>query len=216
MTLSDVNLSIPAGQILGILGTDQAGKRLLLQILSGETLPGSGQVTIDGSPLTKEDNRVCFISNKGSLPRPLSGIRLLLLDQPGEDLDWLSELARQNDLAVILSATQLHPALKVCGRIVLLYKGKIAGDYLVSKLNPAIDPFMCRIVVEGTLDPLRSTWFDGLMIETQGPLTILSGLLADQAALFGILNRVRDLGLSLKEVKTASLDAEISENPAHE
>ena len=58
------------------------------------------------------------------------------------------------------------------------------------------------IRVQGHLDQERSGWFDGLAItHTPTGETILSGPIADQAALHGVLLKVRDLGLSLLEVK---------------
>jgi hypothetical protein len=51
--------------------------------------------------------------------------------------------------------------------------------------------------VEGVLDGRWSEWFEGLYIENQGGETILSGTLPDQSALHGILEKVRDLGLSV-------------------
>ena len=46
-----------------------------------------------------------------------------------------------------------------------------------------------------------SNWFEGMVISYQGPLTILTGQLKDQAALHGILNRIRDLNLTLISVE---------------
>ena len=61
------------------------------------------------------------------------------------------------------------------------------------------------IQVQGHLDQERSGWFDGLTItHTTDGETILSGSIADQAALHGILSKIRDLGLSLLEVKRGS------------
>ncbi len=56
--------------------------------------------------------------------------------------------------------------------------------------------------VKGHLDRERSSWFDGLTItNTTDGETILSGPIDDQAALHGVLLKIRDLGLSLLEVK---------------
>ena len=61
------------------------------------------------------------------------------------------------------------------------------------------------ILVKGYLDQERSGWFDGLAItHTAEGETILSGTIADQAALHGVLAKIRDLGLSLLEVKRDS------------
>ncbi|HZG66791.1 MAG TPA: hypothetical protein VEZ12_08610 [Herpetosiphonaceae bacterium] len=64
-----------------------------------------------------------------------------------------------------------------------------------------------HIRVKGYLDPLWSQWFDGLAVlhEADGD-TVLDGPLVDQAALFGVLMKVRDLGLSLQGVDVQPAD----------
>lgn len=63
-------------------------------------------------------------------------------------------------------------------------------------------PACYRIRVYGCLDSSRSSWFDDLDIEEQqGEVTLLAGEIADQAALYGLLTRVRDLGLPLLSVE---------------
>ena len=58
-----------------------------------------------------------------------------------------------------------------------------------------------EIKVEGHLDELWCEWFDGLRLMQEGDGTsTLVGPVADQAALHGLLERVRDLGLSLLSV----------------
>jgi hypothetical protein len=63
------------------------------------------------------------------------------------------------------------------------------------------EPFVYQIRVRGLLGPQGSAWFDGLNVtETAGGDTTLTGRLADQSALHGVLARVRDLGLELVSV----------------
>jgi hypothetical protein len=57
-----------------------------------------------------------------------------------------------------------------------------------------------EIRVRGVLDPRWSEWFEGLRVEADGPDTVLSGPVLDQAALHGLLAKVRDLGLPLLSV----------------
>ncbi len=59
-------------------------------------------------------------------------------------------------------------------------------------------PLHYQIRVGGHLRPEWSEWFDGMSIthEDNGE-TVLSGLIVDQSALFGLLIKVRDLGLTL-------------------
>ena len=55
-----------------------------------------------------------------------------------------------------------------------------------------------RITIKGHLDHEWSDWFDGLEITIgDNGETILSGPLVDQAALHGVLIKIRDLGLPL-------------------
>jgi len=58
-----------------------------------------------------------------------------------------------------------------------------------------------RIKLKGHLDPKWSDWFEQMAISTQGGETILTGPVADQAALHGLLIRIRDLNLTLLAVE---------------
>lgn len=59
----------------------------------------------------------------------------------------------------------------------------------------------CKIRVRGHLGSQWQAWFDGLAISSQEQgETLLSGILADEAALYGTLMKLRDLGLILLSV----------------
>jgi hypothetical protein len=62
-------------------------------------------------------------------------------------------------------------------------------------------PARYEVRVEGVLDDRWSEWFEGLQVQNQGVETILCGMLSDQPALHGILDKVRDLGLSIVAVR---------------
>jgi len=58
-----------------------------------------------------------------------------------------------------------------------------------------------QIRVKGVLDEKWSDWFDGLTVTRQDDETLLTGPVRDQAALHGLLARIRDLGLPLLSVR---------------
>lgn len=62
-------------------------------------------------------------------------------------------------------------------------------------------PVTYEIRIKGHLDQQWSEWFDGLAItlEENGD-TLLTGPVVDQAALYGLLKKVRDLGMPLLSV----------------
>jgi len=67
-------------------------------------------------------------------------------------------------------------------------------------------PVVYQIEVQGRLDETWSTWFDGMAVTvgksgSHKTVTTLAGPVTDQAALHGILSRIRDLGLPLLSVQ---------------
>ena len=64
------------------------------------------------------------------------------------------------------------------------------------------EPGLYEIRIKGHLDDRWADWFDGLAFthESDGT-TILDGPLTDQAALLGVLNGIRDLGLPIISVQ---------------
>jgi hypothetical protein len=71
-------------------------------------------------------------------------------------------------------------------------------------------PVFYEIRISGRLNPEWAEWFGNIDIRmeqtSEGASSILSGPVADQAALFGILNRIRDLGLRLISVNMIAPD----------
>ncbi len=62
-------------------------------------------------------------------------------------------------------------------------------------------PARYEIRVEGVLGRRWAAWFGNLQIENDERQTIISGSFTDQAALHGVLAKVRDLGLCLVSIR---------------
>jgi len=64
-----------------------------------------------------------------------------------------------------------------------------------------------EVRITGHLDARWAAWFDGLSVSHGSDgTTVLSGPIADQAALHGVIQRVRDLGLPLVSVTQVETD----------
>lgn len=81
----------------------------------------------------------------------------------------------------------------------MLHEGRTNLDYN--------EPLVYEIRLKGHLDDQWAAWFGGLSIvlDDSGD-TLLTGPVADQAALHGLLRKVRDLGLTLLSVQCVGVD----------
>jgi len=74
------------------------------------------------------------------------------------------------------------------------------------------EPGCYEIWLQGRLDDRWATWFDGMALTTtadpagDGVLTVVRGPVVDQAALHGLLARLRDIGLPLVSVTRVDPD----------
>ncbi len=64
-----------------------------------------------------------------------------------------------------------------------------------------------EIRLSGHVDQRWTTWFDDMSLTTADGITVLRGHLVDQAALHGVLARLRDLGLPLLSLARVDPDA---------
>ena len=67
-----------------------------------------------------------------------------------------------------------------------------------------LDKTFYEIQVKGYLDARWNELFEGMNIAWQDNITTISGMVADQAALHGLLARVRDYGLVLLSIKSTT------------
>ncbi len=85
-------------------------------------------------------------------------------------------------------------------------------DDVARQADPGADPIgaaVYQIRLRGQLAPVWSDWFDGLAIswDDSGD-TLLTGPVADQPALHGLLRKIRDLGVTLVSINQVHAAAE--------
>ena len=81
--------------------------------------------------------------------------------------------------------------------------GRDGHEPMSQELDPHFDssqPMAYQIRITGQLGSRWADWFEGLAITLDGGDTLITGPVVDQAALHGLLKRVRDLGMPLVSV----------------
>ena len=69
-----------------------------------------------------------------------------------------------------------------------------------------------EIHFKGQIPAQWSEWFGGLTISRSDEETLLSGPVADSSALYGIISRLRDLGLQLTSVNSEEIKENVHEH----
>ena len=110
--LSGIELSLPAGQLLGVIGPDGVGKTTLLGLIAGVRTLQTGSLEVLGADLGNATQRRHFASRVAYMPQGL-GRNLYPSLSVRENLDFFSRLfgpetvARQRRIAELLAATGL-------------------------------------------------------------------------------------------------------------
>lgn len=98
--LLDVSLSIPSGQLVGVIGPNGSGKSTLIKAMLGFVQPDFGDVLIFGSPIQQAKGRVAYVPQRGSVDWdfPITVREVALLGRYGH-VPWWRDLSR-NDEAI--------------------------------------------------------------------------------------------------------------------
>jgi ABC-type multidrug transport system ATPase subunit len=213
-------LSVQAGQVQGLLGHVGAGKTTTLKLIGGMLRPTAGRVLVNGHDVAREREatrlqvHVALEGDPGLATRALPAKPILLLDEPalGQDplalKDQLRTLTCERGTTIVLATQCLDVARGLCDRVAVLSQGRLVAEREARFLE---DGFLGRefyqIRVKGHLTGSWSEWFEDLSLRAEGDgEMVLSGPLVDQAALHGVLARLRDLGLPLLSVSRCDLD----------
>ena len=132
----------------------------------------------------------------------------LALDEPSARAvqQWIANLAHERGKTVLLTTCQPSVASAICDRVVVMRQGRLVADLPTAELRMLLRSTQYQIRVKGQLGNQWSEWFDGLTVLPAGDdETILRGTIVDQAALHGLIGKVRDLALQLLAVTREEL-----------
>lgn len=135
---------------------------------------------------------------------------IVVFDEPLAGLDssmvsvvknWLFNLAHAQGKTVIVATRQPELIEDIGDEVAILSQGWLLTQQPVAQLLRAPQATVFEIKFKGRLAIHWRDWFDNLsMTHTETGETILAGPIRDQAALYGILIKIRDLALPLLSV----------------
>jgi ABC-2 type transport system ATP-binding protein len=141
---------------------------------------------------------------------------IVLLDEPTAGLDGADSRAILTVVrhflrgkTMLLATSHVAIACDLCERVAVLNNGRLVAERTRQELLDLFRQERYSIRVKGHLSPSWSEWFDGLtMVNEEGGDAVISGPIADQSALHGVLARVHALNLTLIDVSRSepSLD----------
>ncbi|WP_244229526.1 sugar ABC transporter ATP-binding protein [Rathayibacter sp. VKM Ac-2805] len=143
--LEDVDLRVPAGQIVGLLGHNGAGKTTLFNVVSGVIAASSGSFSIDGretgrrlTPRDASDLGITVIHQEPALAQNLSVLDNLFLGRPARPSADRAAAARAA-LDRVGSSVTLETPVGALGlgdrQLVDLARGLLAGDMKILLLD---------------------------------------------------------------------------------
>jgi ABC-2 type transport system ATP-binding protein len=159
--LQDVELSLPQGQVMGLVGVNGAGKTTLLRLLTGLAAPDAGQVEVLGHRLPGEQ-----VAARRGIGFASEDMRLYR----GRSLDWHIELVRQvypewDDAYAreLIARFDLKPAQPLGGyshgqrvkALLVLCFGRHPRLLLLDEPTTGLDPVARAEVLEALCDVLR-------------------------------------------------------------
>lgn len=135
---------------------------------------------------------------------------ILIFDEPLVGLDdsaaqrvkqWLANLAHTQSKTVIIATRRPDLIEEVGDEVAILNRGRLVTQQPVAQLLRSPQATVYQITLKGHLDRHWRDWFDNLTLtHTAKGETLLSGPIRDQAALYGVLTKTRDLSLPLVSV----------------
>ncbi|MBO9577733.1 MAG: ABC transporter ATP-binding protein [Microbacteriaceae bacterium] len=160
--LSGLDLTVRAGEVLGVIGPNGAGKSTLLSLLGGSIPPSAGTIDYDGEDVTRRSAQWRArrgIATSYQIPRPFLGMTVLenllvsaryaggLSRQDAEGAVWYAlertQLTPQADRVAgslrLLDRKRLEVARALAGRPKLLLLDEVAGGLTEHELPPVID-----------------------------------------------------------------------------
>lgn len=157
--IADLELTLPKGRIIGLLGPNGSGKTTLIKLLAGLLRPNSGSITVDGLEVgaaTKE--RVAYLPERNFIPRYMRVSQMVDFYK-----DFYVDFRREKALDM-LKSLNINPESKIKS----LSKGTLEKVQLILVMSRAAKLYLLDEPIAG-VDPAARDYILSTIISSYNP-----------------------------------------------
>ena len=141
--IQNMNLEIPAGKIVGLLGPNGCGKSTLIKLVSGLLQPDSGTITVAGIPVSEQTKALISYLPERTYFNPSQKVRdlITMFEDFYEDFDKERAMRLFEDLRIDINARlkALSKGTKEKVQLILVM-ARNAKLYLLDEPIAGVDP----------------------------------------------------------------------------
>ena len=141
--LTDINLSISGGKIIGLLGKNGAGKSTLIKLINDLLTPSSGEILVNGKKIGVESKKVIsYLPERSYLNKQMKVSEIIeLFKDFYQDFDEKKamRLLKDLDLDINQSLTKMSKGMQEKVQLVLVMSRK-ADLYILDEPLGGVDP----------------------------------------------------------------------------
>lgn len=143
LVLKDVNLTIPRGKIIGLLGKNGSGKTTLIKLINDLLTPTSGKVLVNGKPIGVESKKVIsYLPERTYLDKTMSVDKVIELFKEfydNFDANKARKLLKDLDLDTSQKLSKMSKGMQEKVQLVLVMSRK-ADLYILDEPLGGVDP----------------------------------------------------------------------------
>lgn len=155
LALDNLNLDLPRGRIIGLLGPNGSGKTTLIKLMNGLLVPTRGQIIIDGDPPGVETkSRVSYLPERSYLPDNIRVAQLLsYFTDFYEDFDREKALAMLASLQISANSSlkSLSKGTKEKVQLIMVMSRRAALyilDEPIAGVDPAARDYILKTIIQ--------------------------------------------------------------------
>ena len=161
--LKGINLIIPQGKIIGLLGKNGTGKSTLIKLINDLLTPTSGEILFNGKTLGVDSkNKISYLPERTHLDKSMSVLQIInLFKDFYSDFDEIKakELLKVLDLDINQKLTKMSKGMQEKVQLVLVMSRK-AELYILDEPLGGVDPATRDYI----LDTILSNFMDGASV----------------------------------------------------